>query len=194
MVIDLGRLWPLGCGAVSQRQQARAASKQSGEIRNDERAYQAKHASSNQKNNAEELHLVSHTTSFLYLRFRYCRDPYLGRQTRIRRANLAHTECARDQGLTVAASNRHGLNRVFFRIYYVMKIRKLISTSRSKTMQFKDIDIRQLADALQKQAEIIRQAGADRLADALAFRAEAFEHAVIPVKVDQAVPVLRQLR
>lgn len=61
-------------------------------------------------------------------------------------------------------------------------------------MQFKDIDIRQLADALQKQAEIIRQAGADRLADALAFRAKAFEHAAIPVKVDQAVPVQRQLR
>lgn len=61
-------------------------------------------------------------------------------------------------------------------------------------MQFKDIDIRQLADALQKQAEIIRQSGADRLADALAFRAQAFEHAAIPVKVDQAVALPRRLR
>ncbi|MEL7545225.1 MAG: hypothetical protein AAGJ84_01130 [Pseudomonadota bacterium] len=61
-------------------------------------------------------------------------------------------------------------------------------------MQFKDIDIQQLANALQKQAEIIRQAGADRLADALTFRARAFEHAAIPVRSDTGMPLQRRPR
>ena len=58
-------------------------------------------------------------------------------------------------------------------------------------MQIRDVDIRQLANALRKQADIIRRAGADTLADALAVRARVFEHALIPVEAETRYPNCR---
>ena len=56
-------------------------------------------------------------------------------------------------------------------------------------MQYRDLDVKQLANALRKQTDIIRRAGADTLANALTLRASAFEHALIPAEAETRYPV-----
>ncbi len=53
-------------------------------------------------------------------------------------------------------------------------------------MRLTKLDIQQLANALKKQADIIRKAGAHALADALIVRANSFELVAIPVKTDES--------
>ena len=54
-------------------------------------------------------------------------------------------------------------------------------------MRLNDIDLDQFANALARQAEMIREAGSDVLADALALRAKSFELAMVPAKAEARV-------
>ncbi len=61
-------------------------------------------------------------------------------------------------------------------------------------MRFQDIDFTQFANALARQAEMLREAGGDRLADALALRAKSFELATVPAKAEARFVYSRKRR
>jgi hypothetical protein len=61
-------------------------------------------------------------------------------------------------------------------------------------MRLNEIDLDQFANALARQAEMIREAGSDVLADALALRAKSFELATVPAKAEAGLVHSRKRR
>ena len=61
-------------------------------------------------------------------------------------------------------------------------------------MRFQDIDFAKFANALVRQAEMIREAGGEPLADALALRAKGFDLVLVPAKADARLAHPRKRR